>query len=238
MEDFNIVDAINVINFGPSLLNEKFIVPMGVLFCGTDIVAVDTIGSKLIGIDNIKHIKMAADNGFGTNNLDEIEVLPSVDLIDKYRVQLDHDISKISLEPNKYVTCFIGKEKCCKEGCLSLAATVYINREGVKVHPFAWVLGKGHDINELDKYSRTFIVNGPCSVSELKFYFESRIKSEKIKVFYIDEHLDLQKTYKCAIKVIKVKIENIQKFLSYSAERMIELAKIAFKNGGNFLNMI
>jgi len=92
--------------------------PMNLLISGTDPVAVDTVGSLLIGKDNVKHINIAAERGFGTNNLEEIDVLPSADLIDKYKVQLDH--KNIPQGISEKVTIFRGKEKVCKTGCAFL----------------------------------------------------------------------------------------------------------------------
>ena len=113
--DFNIVDASSVINFGPSLFDERFVIPMGLLISGTDPVAVDTIGSMLIGIKNVKHIEMAAERGFGTNRIEDIQVLPSKNIIDRYKVQLDHEISNIPLKPKSNTVLIRGKNKPVKQ---------------------------------------------------------------------------------------------------------------------------
>ncbi|TFG25374.1 MAG: DUF362 domain-containing protein, partial [Promethearchaeota archaeon] len=83
--DFNIVDATTVLNYGPGpIMDDSFVIPMGVLISGKDPVAVDTVGSKLIGIDDAIHINMAAEKGLGTNDFDEINVIPSKEIIDQY----------------------------------------------------------------------------------------------------------------------------------------------------------
>lgn len=236
--DFNIVDATTVLNFGPGpILDDSFVIPLGVLISGIDPVAVDTVSSKLIGIENIKHIKLAAEKGLGTNNFDEINVIPSKDLINRYSVQLEHDLSKIPLKPRDYVTLFKGKEQACKTGCGVSVASAYGRDTGLEVRPYAVAFGKGHDVNELDKHPGPFIVNGPCAVAELKDYFKDRKKKGRVRVFYIDEHEDLAKLFNYSLKAAKIKLDDLAESMPFTVERWMELMKTAYQNGVNFMTM-
>ena len=42
---------------------------------GTDFVAVDAVGAKLLGYERVRHIEEAASLGLGTADLDHIEVV-------------------------------------------------------------------------------------------------------------------------------------------------------------------
>ena len=234
--DFNIVDATTVINFGPAKVDDRYVLPMGLLLSGTDLVAVDTIGSKLVGIDDAVHIKMAAEKGFGTNNFDEINVIPSKKLIDQYKIQLEHDVDKIQIPHHPSVTFFRGKEKACKTGCLAFESSR--SDPSQKIRPYALVYGKGHNIKELDKHSGPFIINGPCSISELKEYFDGRQKKEKTKVYYIEEHLDLEKAYKYTMKAGRIKLGDLSDDMPIQPQRFLELIMESRKNGGNFMSII
>ncbi len=231
--DFNIVDATTVINFGPTLMHEDFKIPMGLLLSGKDPVAVDTVGSMIIGIDDAKHIAMAAEKGLGTNNIDEINVIPSKDLIDRYFVQLEHDTSKIPLERADHITLFKGKEKACKTGC-GYSNIAGLGSEGVESKPYAIVFGKGHNLKELDKYPGPFIVNGPCAVAELKDYFTNRKKKDRFRIFYIDEHEDLAQYLKYILKAGKIKLGDLSDDLPIPMERWMEILKLAYQNEVNF----
>lgn len=236
--DFNIVDVTTVINFGPGpILDDSFIVPVGVLLSGRDPVAVDTVGSKLVGIEDVIHIKMAAEKGLGINNFDEINVIPSKDTIDQYKVQLEHDLSKIRLKPHDYVTIFKGKKQACKTGCGAYVSAAYGREPDFKVNPYAFAFGKGHDIEELNKHPGPFVVAGPCAVAELKDYFKDRKKTERLKVYYVDEHVDLANLYKSILKAGKIKLANLSESMPFTPERWLELVKTAYQNGGNFLTM-
>ena len=234
--DFNIVDATTVLNYGPGpIMDDSFIIPMGVLFSGKDPVAVDTVGSKLVGIDDALHIEMAAEKGLGTNKFDEINVIPSKDLINQYKIQLEHDLSKVPLKPHDSIKLFKGKERACKTGCGFCMAGAYVRDKNLKFDPYAIIFGKGHDINEIDKHPGPFIVAGPCAVAELKDYFKARKKKGRVKVFYIDEHADLAKYLNSTIKAGKIKLDDMTAGLPFTVERWMELMKVAYQNGGNFI---
>lgn len=236
--DFNIVDATSVINFGPTLMHEDFKIPMGLLLSGKDPVAVDTIASMIVGIDDAKHIAMAAEKGLGTNNIEEINVIPSKDLINQYFVQLDHDMSNIPLKRSDHVSLFKGKEKACKTGCGYSDFAGFGRNESIETRPFAIVYGKGHNLKELDANPGPFVVNGPCAVAELKDYFTNRKKREKVRIFYINEHEDLAQYLKYILKAANIKLGELSDDLPIPMERWMEILKLAYQNGVNFHSAI
>jgi len=100
------------------------------------------------------------------------------------------------------------------------------------------VYGKGHDTKELDKHSGPFIVNGPCSMSELKEYFDGRQKKEKIKVYYIEDHVDLEKAYRYAMQAGRIKLSDLSDTIPIQPQRFLELIMESRKNGGNFMSIV
>jgi uncharacterized protein (DUF362 family) len=234
--DFNIIDATSVINYGPTLIDKKFNIPMGLLLAGKDPVAVDTIAGKLIGIEDAKYIQMAAKEGFGTNNFEEIDVIPSKNIISQYAIKLDHDVDKIPIPHHESERFFRGTEMACKTGCLGFDSLR--TRSDLPIRPYAFVYGKGHDIKELDNHSGPFIVNGPCAVAELKPYFDERKKKDKVRVFYVDEHLDISSVYKYYLKAMKLTIEDLAYDIPISTERLLELMQQSFQHGGKFLSLM
>jgi len=234
--DFNIVDATTVIDFGPALIDKTFEKPMGLLLSGTDLVAVDTIGSRLVGINDAVHIEMAAEKGFGINNFEEINVIPSKNLIDQYKIQLNHDVNKIPIPKHPSITYFRGTEKACKTGCLFFESSRAPPEQ--KIRPYAIVYGKGHDTKELDKHSGPFVVNGPCAVSELKDYFDKRQETQKTKVYYIEEHVDLQKAYKYAMEAGRIKLSDLSEDMPIPVERFLQLIMECRNNGGIFMSFV
>ena len=52
-------------------------VPMGVVIAGTDLVAVDTVGAAVMGVDptTVRHLQLAAAQGLGIGELAKIEVI-------------------------------------------------------------------------------------------------------------------------------------------------------------------
>ncbi len=74
---FNIVDGIvGVEGDGPNVPKGKP-KPLGIILAGEDGLAVDAVGCTIIGIDpwDVTHLRLAAERGLGTIDLDEIKVL-------------------------------------------------------------------------------------------------------------------------------------------------------------------
>ena len=196
--NFNLVDATTVVDYGQFPIIPEWEIPMHLLLSGKDPVALDTVGAALLGIENVKHIELAAEKGFGCNELDKIEILPSRDLLEKNKCQLH--CKGLPLKPSEKLTLLRGNQ-VCRTGCLTLGLYFVIFTHDTNFGPCVGVIGKGHNTAELDKYPGPFIVNGPCAVSELKDYFENRkAQGEKIKVYYVNDHCNLAELIKVVMK--------------------------------------
>jgi uncharacterized protein (DUF362 family) len=222
--DFNLVDAITVCDYGPIAFVPDWHKPMGLIMGGIDPVAVDYIGCKLIGIDpdGVKYIKLAAKANIGCNDYDNIDVIPSKDIIDEYKIQLHYENIPIELDPN--IVMLKGSEKCCIEGCGGLGQYFQQLVAGKKVKPVISVMGKGHPeehIRQLDEFSGPFIVAGPCAVNELKEYFENRVDRKKIKVFYLNEHMDISGLTKAVLKACNVSMFTLGDKFPFSIPRAL-----------------
>jgi uncharacterized protein (DUF362 family) len=233
--DFNIVDASTVINYGPVALYKDWVVPMGLLVSGTDAVAVDTVCSKLIGIDKVKHLKMAAEKGFGCDNFEKIDVIPSRDIVDLYKIQLNA-INPLKLPDS--IKVIKGKEKACKAGCTYLDTIFQILIRNNEFKPVVGIYGKGHDLSELDRYNGPFIINGPCAVAELREYFENRKKKEKIKVFYINDHFNVAKMIADARKAMKMPFSVFRELIPCSLPKAALLFIRAKIQGAEFISVL
>jgi len=75
--DLNVIDAYRVMKRnGPRGVSEDDVVMMNSLILSTDIVAIDTAGTKLFGMDinEIAYLDMAEKNGLGTTNLESLRI--------------------------------------------------------------------------------------------------------------------------------------------------------------------
>ncbi|TXT63976.1 MAG: hypothetical protein BAJALOKI3v1_280014 [Promethearchaeota archaeon] len=233
--DFNIVDASSVVNYGPMAIFEDWEVPMNLIISGKDPVAVDTICSDLIGIDDVKHVRLAAERGFGNNKRDRIEVLPSEDLIDQYRVKLSHKDIPNPIPPS--VKIFKGKEKTCKSGCSFLEPVFMWFGNQTELSKCIGIYGKGHNIEELDIYDGPFIVNGPCAIEELQDYFIQRQDEEDVEVHYIHEHLNIAEVGTALRHAMKIPISELKDLLPCSLAKMVALMFWAKFKGGKFISI-
>jgi uncharacterized protein (DUF362 family) len=233
--DFNIIDATSVVNYGPMAIFDEWSVPMNLLISGIDPVAVDTVSSRLIGIKEVEHIDLAAKRGFGTNNFEEIEIVPSKELLKTHQIQLNHE--NIPKKVPDKVTIFRGKERVCKAGCAFLKVLFIWFGTQRELKECVGIYGKGHNPRELDKFDGPFIVNGECAVSELKEYFEKRKKKEDIKVYYIDAHLNIAEAGIAIRKALGISIADLKALLPCSLLKMVGLMILAKLKGGNFISI-
>jgi len=75
--DFNVVDAIvGVEGEGPNVPEGKPR-PLGLILAGSDGLAVDAVGCKIMGIDpqEVPHLRLAAERGLGTIDMEEIDTV-------------------------------------------------------------------------------------------------------------------------------------------------------------------
>lgn len=207
--DFNIVDGLVCINHGVFAFKEDWIIKMNIIMAGIDGVAVDTIGAQLLGINNPKHIEIAAKRGLGCNRIDRIKVIPDAKIIDKKKLQLNDDFLKVPIDVPDKIKLISGKEwPGCKGGCKIIMFYLQMLTAGQKTGPLIAVIGRGIDTKELDKYKGPFLVNGPCAIKEIKEYLDQRVEQENIRAYYIDKHFDIGQFITLAMKVGKIPVSS------------------------------
>ncbi len=171
--DFTLVDALKVLARGPmppakyvdELLHEK-----DVILGGEDTVAVDAVCAKILGHEpeEVKHVALAAQQGLGVAELDEIEVDGEMPACKE----------KIPWELNRHfpetLRIVVGKGGACYEGCLGHAEQVIqlvVNENGAPEDfvdmPLTIVTGKGFDAGQLEGLEEPIMLLGECACEEV-----------------------------------------------------------------------
>ena len=238
--DFNLVEATNVPNHSSFAYKPDWNIKYDLLLAGTDAVAVDSVGARLLGFDGqeIEHLKIAQERGLGTCFYEEIEVIPDRALVEQKKKSLNNQMDQVPLEAAEGVIFIPGKERCCVAGCGYMDFWIKYITTSVKCKPFVTVVGSGHDTAELDKYSGPFFVNGPCPVKELKGYFDQRKKRDrKLKVVYVDDHFDLIRSMIGVIRAGRMPMKGMMDMLQISMSKMMIGMTGAYIHGARFKAM-
>ncbi|RJP20700.1 MAG: DUF362 domain-containing protein [Candidatus Abyssobacteria bacterium SURF_5] len=170
--DFTLVDALKVVARGPipavkylpDLLNEK-----DVIVAGEDVVAVDAVCAKILGYDpvEVKHLSLAAAQGFGEGNLQNIRI----------EGQLPTCKERIPWEYNPHLPdsmkIVVGKGGACYEGCLGhleQVAELLVNERQTPHDfdglPLTIVTGRNLEDDQFNGLREPIIVLGKCACKE------------------------------------------------------------------------
>lgn len=176
----------------PKRLLDDVTFTYGILLAGTDIVAVDTIGSLLLGrtedeLKEIDHIRIAAERGLGTGTVTDIDVLDAAKENDTlgWRTRIQHlpwevfsaaykdalpPRGRFILAENKYDPSLPHEENMqkgfvCYEGCwgLSLDALEYVYNDFAYGKPTPFTIVCGCSIPE-EKLEKEVLDEGPILV--------------------------------------------------------------------------
>lgn len=167
--DFTLIDAQKATNHG-HYTAEKFagecIVPMNLLIGGADTLAVDAVGSHLMGfsVDEVEHLRLVREDGLGCGELSEIEIIGR-GLIERRRRKLTHQL--LDHFPAG-VAIFRGRERCCDEGCrrnTETALEVFANDVGC-LYPFSIIMGKGASPEEAASIEGPVLLAGDCAIED------------------------------------------------------------------------
>jgi uncharacterized protein (DUF362 family) len=165
--DFTVIEGIYAMNHGhdaPESLVDRCVERLDVLIGGDDTLAVDAVGCDIMGIPpaEVEHLRLAAEDGSGTIDLDEIEVIG-----DREPFRREYTCEILDVYPDD-VPIIEGRERCCPEGCslntrmvLQWLYTDFQGKGG-----FTIVMGKGLDPDELKKLEGKVFVVGDCSYEE------------------------------------------------------------------------
>jgi uncharacterized protein (DUF362 family) len=189
--DFCIIEGVTAIFNGhvpPKALLKESSVQFNVLIGGQDTVAVDTVASKVMGyaIEEVEHLRLAAEWGLGEGQLERIEVIG-----DLSRFQQRYPYALLRRFPSD-VRIVEGKERACVEGCkgntectLEILSNDYASQGG-----FTIVFGKGFDEADLEGLPGDILVVGPCAINDRGAELRRRYPSRRI--IEVDAHNDLR----------------------------------------------
>ena len=173
--------------------NELVPVPLdiGAIMMGTNGVAVDAVGARILGLDpqDVKHLMIAHERGHGPVDLDEIDVVGDIS-IDELRQKVGpvdrsyNDLRtmplnvEVFLGPHPRATEEDGDAGLCHTGCINMLKAVFAILEAYdpgalqNMKPFAVVIGRYNGDVEFDG---TVILVGDCTS------VEGRIKAQRIR---------------------------------------------------------
>lgn len=170
--DFTVIDALKVLARGPmpagrfveGLLHDK-----NVVLGGEDTVAVDAVAARVLGHEprEVKHVKLAAEQGLGVADLAEIDVdgkLPAGGETIPWEFETHFP---------KSIRFVVGSNGACYEGCLGHAEQVLelvVNESHtpgeLEGRPLTIVTGRGFDEGSLSGLREPVIVLGRCACEE------------------------------------------------------------------------
>ena len=168
--DFTILEGIEGTIYGHypvTALADKAVLPLKVLVAGENVVATDMVGARIYGftLDDVPHLKLAVEKGYsdGVETLDDIDVQGDISM---YNTKYPYDLYDCYPEDVKVIK---GKERCCKQGCqnnpLTLLQILYNDHQGKG--GWTMVMGKGHDLEEIDNIQGKVLIVGDCAINEV-----------------------------------------------------------------------
>jgi uncharacterized protein (DUF362 family) len=202
--DFCIIEGVTATFNGhvpaPSLLKESS-VQLNILIGGRDTVAVDTVGCRALGyvVDEVEHLRLAAEWGLGEGHLDRIEVIGD---LGRFQTRYPHALLR-RFHPD--VRIVEGRERACVEGCkgntecaLEIISNTYRGQGG-----FTIVFGKGFADADLEGLSGNILVVGNCAVTERAADLRRRYPDRRI--IEVDAHNDIRGITAGVATMMKVK---------------------------------
>jgi uncharacterized protein (DUF362 family) len=189
--DFCIIEGVTAIFNGhvpPKALLKESSVQLNVLIGGQDTVAVDTVASKVMGyaIEEVEHLRLAAEWGLGEGRLEHIEVIGD---LSRFQQRYPYALLR-RFRPD--VRIVEGRERACVEGCkgntectLEIMSNDYRTQGG-----FTIVFGKGFEEADLENLPGDILVVGPCAIEERGADLRRRYPGRRI--IEVDAHNDLR----------------------------------------------
>ncbi|MGD0820015.1 MAG: DUF362 domain-containing protein [Desulfomonilia bacterium] len=183
--DFTLIDGIEATNFGhyPALSQESAsVVPMHVLIGGGDPMAVNVVGAKFLGfgLEEVQHLKLAAEYGFGESQFERITI-ENRDLFDGRKQQFSWDLLEKFPEGVRIIR---GKTLCCREGCKRNTEAVLevFGQDFRGKGGFTILMGKGIDPAEVAGITGPVHIAGDCAMAEWYQELKARLGKRKVTV--------------------------------------------------------
>lgn len=191
--DFTIIEGINALKFGhfpPQALLPECVVPMNIFIASDDVVACDTVGAKILGydVDEVEHIKLAAEQGLGIGDLKNIEIIGD---ISRFKERFPYTPCRECPSDVRFIR---GEEMSCVEGCYgnTLLAILYLRYDFSGAGDINIIAGKGVEERELDNLlPGDILIVGPCTIEEV--FDRVREKYPDRKIYTINECNDIAK---------------------------------------------
>ena len=189
--DFTIIEGLTATahgHFPMTAFLDECLVPMDVLIGGSDVLAVDVVGARVLGyrLEEVEHLRLCAERGLGQGDLDQVDVrgLPP-----------SHFVQRLpnTLLPSRHpdVRWVVGLDRACVEGCRGNSECI----QGMLYHDYGgqggWTLvcGSGFGPADLDGLPGDILVVGSCACEEALPTLLRRYPDRKL--FAIPEHNDL-----------------------------------------------
>jgi uncharacterized protein (DUF362 family) len=181
--DFALIDGLIATTHGhyPTAYNAgKCVVPMDLLVGGPDPLAVDVVGSALMGfgIDQVKHLALSRATGIGTGDLAKIEIV-NRGLLEERRQQLTCELLD-DYPPD--ISFLRGLTRCCTEGCRrnteNLVEMIYRDYGGKG--GFTILMGKDIDKTAVDRIAGRVHIAGSCAIQDYGVLLQNRLGKQGV----------------------------------------------------------
>lgn len=201
--DFTLIDGSTAVFHGhypPASVVHRCIDPLGILIGGQDMLAVDTVGARILGysIEEVEHLRLSGKTGSGCSDLDKIEVTGDLSAYTK-----KYPYSLLPEMPPD-VEIIRGEERCCAEGCDNNTRAVlqflYLDQDGKG--GFTILMGKGFNRTILEELRGPLLLAGQCAVDEAGEYLARRLKRKQI--YSSPSCNDLASTIRALTRLMKV----------------------------------
>ena len=185
--DFAIVDGLLALSHGhhpPAAFRHQCQVHTNVLIGGQDALAVDAVGSHILGYttDEVEHLKLATEAGLGTADLKRIQIIGDVS---RFTAKLPHQL--LGRLPTD-VEIVEGREQACMEGCKGsvLWALELLHNDFGGHGGFSVVFGQGLDRTRLEGLKGDILLVGRCAIAEAQSVLHDLYPDRRIYV--VQEH--------------------------------------------------
>ncbi len=231
--DFTIIDGEFAVGEGPVAPRrlKEMIKRYNILVGGTDVLAVDTVGARILGYERneIKHLTIASEMGLGCGNLEEIEIIGN---LQRFQEIIPYAKPRIyPLELN--IKLVPGRQMACREGCLgqveSMLDMFLFDAKGKG--NFSVVAGKGFSEADLNNLIEPIIVVGDCTIKEVGDLLKSKYK----KVRMVKGCSDLTAISMALIPVTRPNTNLLSDGMDI--QKRIENERVAIKRGCNSIFM-
>lgn len=232
--DFTIIDGVEGTIHGhypPTSFSDRLVKRFNILIGGRDTVAVDVVGARVFGLslEEVPHLKIAAERGLGEGDLQKIKVIGKD--LSSYTEKYDWHLLQ---EFPKDVKIIKGRELLCPEGCQNNPLTmlqVFANDHKASFKGgFFLIMGKGFDDDLIAQLRnegyKKGLVAGECAIQEIGSQLMEAFG--KRKVFFSHDCNYLAQTATALCKLGRVGVTDI---VPIPLEELAALANEALSKG-------